>query len=138
MDLPLIISVDDHVIEPPNVWQDRLPARYRDVGPRIERLPAGELTMVGGRYQVKPGTDGDVMADYWHYEDLLMPHRRIIAAVGYEPDEIGLTMITYDDMRPGCFDMKARLADMDANHTEASLCFPTFPRFCGQTFSRGE
>ncbi len=23
---------------------------------------------------------------------------------------------------------------MDINHIEASLCFPTFPRFCGQTF----
>jgi predicted TIM-barrel fold metal-dependent hydrolase len=132
-ELPLVVSVDDHVIEPPNVWVDRLPARYRDVGPRIERLPAGELTMVGGRYQVRPGTEGPP-ADYWHYEDLLMPQRRIIAAVGFEPDEIGLTMITYDDMRPGCYDAAARLDDMTANHTEASLCFPSFPRFCGQTF----
>src|SRR6266508_6984568 len=30
-----LISVDDHVIEHPNVWQDRLPERYRDAGPRI-------------------------------------------------------------------------------------------------------
>jgi predicted TIM-barrel fold metal-dependent hydrolase len=37
-------------------------------------------------------------------------------------------------MRPGCFDPVQRLADMDANGVEASLCFPTFPRFCGQTF----
>ena len=42
--------------------------------------------------------------------------------------------VIFDDMRPGCYDRKARLADMDTNHTEASLCFPTFPRFCGQTF----
>jgi predicted TIM-barrel fold metal-dependent hydrolase len=42
--------------------------------------------------------------------------------------------ITYDDMRPGCYDPVARLADMDLNWTEASLSFPTFPRFCGQTF----
>jgi len=38
-------------------------------------------------------------------------------------------------MRQGCWDQAARLADMDVNHTEASLCFPTFPRFCGQTFT---
>jgi predicted TIM-barrel fold metal-dependent hydrolase len=38
-------------------------------------------------------------------------------------------------MRPGCYEPKARLEDMDANWTEASLSFPTFPRFCGQTFS---
>ena len=37
-------------------------------------------------------------------------------------------------MRPGCYEPKARLDDMDVNRVEASLCFPTFPRFCGQTF----
>ena len=35
--LPKIISVDDHVVEPPNVWQDRLPAKYAEIGPRIVR-----------------------------------------------------------------------------------------------------
>jgi predicted TIM-barrel fold metal-dependent hydrolase len=37
-------------------------------------------------------------------------------------------------MMPACYDPTARLAALDANHTQASLCFPTFPRFCGQTF----
>ena len=27
---------------------------------------------------------------------------------------------------------------MDANHIEAALCFPTFPRFCGQTFTEAK
>ena len=35
MDIPKIISIDDHVIEPADVWQNRLPAKYRDVGPRL-------------------------------------------------------------------------------------------------------
>ena len=43
--------------------------------------------------------------------------------------------IAFEQMRPGCYDPNARLADMDANHMEASLCFPTFPRFCGQLFA---
>jgi predicted TIM-barrel fold metal-dependent hydrolase len=38
-------------------------------------------------------------------------------------------------MRAGCYDPKARVADMDLNHVWASLCFPTFPRFCGQVFA---
>jgi predicted TIM-barrel fold metal-dependent hydrolase len=38
-------------------------------------------------------------------------------------------------MRPGCYEPKARLEDMTMNHVEASLCFPTFPRFCGQAFT---
>jgi predicted TIM-barrel fold metal-dependent hydrolase len=39
-----------------------------------------------------------------------------------------------DDMRPGCWQQGPRLEDMDVNHVEASLAFPSFPRFCGQTF----
>ena len=49
-----------------------------------------------------------------------------------------MSPITYDEMRTGCYDPKARLEDMDINHVEASLCFPTFPRFCGQTFTEAK
>ena len=35
-ELDWLVSVDDHLIEPPNVWVDRLPAKYRDVGPRMD------------------------------------------------------------------------------------------------------
>ena len=35
--IPKIISVDDHVVEPPHVWRAWLPARFRDRGPRVER-----------------------------------------------------------------------------------------------------
>ncbi len=34
-DLNWIVSVDDHIIEPPNVWTDRVPAKYKDVAPRV-------------------------------------------------------------------------------------------------------
>jgi predicted TIM-barrel fold metal-dependent hydrolase len=132
-ELPKIVSVDDHVIEPPNVWQDRLPARYRDVGPRVERKRVKNLQFNGTTYTFDLDPDGRE-ADFWVYEDLIVPHRRIIAAVGYPKDEVTLTPITYDEMRPGCYDQAARLEDMDVNWVEASLSFPTFPRFCGQTF----
>ena len=49
-----------------------------------------------------------------------------------------MSPITYDEMRPGCYDPKARVEDMLDNHVEASLCFPTFPRFCGQTFTEAK
>jgi len=54
-EIPKIISVDDHVVEPPNVWQDRLPEKYKEVGPRVVRRPLGELTFVGGKLTVKVG-----------------------------------------------------------------------------------
>src|SRR5438128_1590637 len=33
MELPKIISVDDHVVEPPHVWQTWLPEKFRERGP---------------------------------------------------------------------------------------------------------
>ena len=51
----MIISVDDHVVEPPNVWQDRLPSKYAEVGPRIVRAPMPEVEFRGGSLKVKPG-----------------------------------------------------------------------------------
>ncbi len=41
-DFPKIISVDDHVVEPPHVWQDRLPAKYKNEGPRDRKSVGGE------------------------------------------------------------------------------------------------
>lgn len=132
-EIPRMISVDDHVIEPPGVWQDRLPARYADVGPRVERRFIDGLSYVGGQYGLNY-TDSGIPCDCWVYEDLVVPHKRIVAAAGLPRDEITMTVITYDDMPPGAYDKQARLQAMDENWTEASLCFPTFPRFCGQTF----
>ena len=136
-ELPMIISVDDHVVEPADVWMDRLPAKYQEVGPRIVRAPMGEITFVGGKLTVKPGAKG-APTDWWYYEELRRPLLRVDSAVGVPRDEVTMKGITYEDMRPGSYQVKPRLEDMDANHLEASLCFPTFPRFCGQTFYRGE
>jgi predicted TIM-barrel fold metal-dependent hydrolase len=135
--VPRIVSVDDHVVEPPHVWQRWLPAQYRDRGPRSERRGIGHMKHIaGGAYEQTFDPDGP-QADCWIYEDLVYINKRHVAAVGYERDEMEMVPITYDEMRPGCWDPQARLADMDVNHVEASLCFPTFPRFCGQTFSEG-
>ena len=133
---PKIISVDDHVIEPPNVWQDRLPEKLRAVGPRMERRKIAEMTFVGGVYSYREANEGEdgTWCDWWFCEDLRYPMTRVMAAAGVPRDEVTISPITMDDMRRGCWDPVARLDDMDVNWVEASLSFPTFPRFCGQTF----
>jgi predicted TIM-barrel fold metal-dependent hydrolase len=136
---PRIISVDDHVVEPPDVWTDRLPAKYREVGPRVVRAPVGEISFVGGKFSPRVGNPGEGPdADWWFYEDLRRPLLRLDAAVGYDRDEVDLRAVTYEQMRPGAFQVGPRLEDMDANWIDASLCFPTFPRFCGQTFTEAK
>jgi predicted TIM-barrel fold metal-dependent hydrolase len=137
-ELPKIISVDDHIVEPAHVWQRWLPQRFRERGPRVERRGIGTMKHVGGgTYEQTFDPDGP-KADCWVYEDLVYINKRHVAAVGFDRDDMTMSPITYDEMRPGCYDPKARLEDMDVNWVEASLCFPTFPRFCGQTFSEGK
>jgi predicted TIM-barrel fold metal-dependent hydrolase len=133
-ELPRIVSVDDHVIEPPHLFERWLPAKYRDSGPKSVRAGLGTMRYVGGKYEITMDPDGPA-CDWWIYEDLKFPLKRHIAAVGFDRDEMTLSAITYDEMRKGCWDPKARLEDMDLGWVEASLCFPTFPRFCGQTFA---
>ena len=136
MDLPKIISIDDHVIEPADVWQSRLPAKYRDVGPRVIQ-ERGKMQFVGGVFSYEPSDEGE-LCDWWLYEDKRVPQTRLSAAAGFSREEVKVTGITYEEMRDGCYDPVARLADMDMNHTEAQMSFPSFPRFCGQTFMEAE
>jgi predicted TIM-barrel fold metal-dependent hydrolase len=132
--IPKIISVDDHVVEPPHLWQTWLPKKHRDRGPKVELLPTGEVKMVDGRYVEHPGTSGKLCA-WWNYDGNYFSLKRYIAAVGYPPEEVDMYPITYDEMRPGCWQPRERIKDMEMNGVEASLCFPNYPRFCGQIFS---
>jgi predicted TIM-barrel fold metal-dependent hydrolase len=136
-DLPWFISVDDHVVEPPTVWSDRLPAKYQDAGPRYARRRVGLTRWQQGAF-VTDKDDNGAETDVWLFEDVVKPIRRNIAAAGLDRDEMDLNPISFDEMRKGCFDPVARLADMDLNHVGASLCFPQMSRFCGQEFSEAK
>jgi predicted TIM-barrel fold metal-dependent hydrolase len=128
--IPPIISVDDHVVEPPHLWQRWLPARYRDAGPKVVRAPY-ELTASQQTVMAASGPE----TDFWVYENSKVAIHNAAAAAGLAPEEIDFSPRAYDEMRPAFFDPKARLADMDLNHIERSVCFPsTFPRFAGQAF----
>jgi len=135
MELPKIVSVDDHVIEPPHLWETWLPSRFRDRAPRVERRGVAQIRIAGPgpKYEYDFSPDG-TPADCWLFGNVVHVLRRNVTAVGYETDEMGLRAVTYDDIRPGCFELKARVEDMEANWVDGSLCFPNFPRFCGQTF----
>ena len=135
--IPKIISADDHVIEPAHVWQDRMPSKHKELAPKIVIAPQGEMTLNDGVWVEIPGT-GDKMAAWWHFENKRYQIKQMVACPGIPPEEVTMEGVTYDDIAPGCYDPIARLADMDINHVEASLCFPNYPRFCGQLFSEAD
>ncbi|MGP0030333.1 MAG: amidohydrolase family protein [Acidimicrobiales bacterium] len=113
LDLDWLISVDDHILEPPNLWVDRVAAKDRDRAPHMETI------------------DG---MDYWIYDGNRFPSSGLSAVAGKSKEEFSPEPLSYSDMRPGCYDASARLEDMDRAGILASLCFPTLPRFCGQLF----
>jgi predicted TIM-barrel fold metal-dependent hydrolase len=128
--LPRLISVDDHVLEPPDLWWSRLPRRARDRGPQVRRERGALIEALYGRWE--PNEDGE-WADVWYFDDMVRPLQRGLAQSGYYDEETSRP-ITYDDVLPGAWQRDARLAEMEHNHTDVSICFPSVSRFCGQTF----
>jgi len=132
--LPRLISVDDHVLEPPDLWWSRLPRKDRDRGPYVRRERGALLEALYGRWQPD---DGGSWADVWYYDDMIRPLQRGLAQSGYYDEETSRP-ITYEEVLPGAYQRDARLAEMDRNHTDVSICFPSVSRFCGQTFLERE
>lgn len=134
-ELPLIISVDDHIMEPKDLWQRELPASKRDRGPRVvtERV---RLEFSGGHYGfARDVPDGD-WCDLWIFDDLVVPTGLLHGPAGVPREEQRNVPARYEDLRPGTWDRNARLADMDLNHVEAAINYPNvFPRFAGQGFA---
>lgn len=67
-DIPKVISVDDHVIEPAHLFETWLPAKYRDRGPKPLTAGIGDLAYVGGKYRFTTDPEGQ-LTDWWEYEE---------------------------------------------------------------------
>lgn len=134
-DLPLIISVDDHILEPRELWQQELPASWRERGPRCVREKT-KSTFSGGVLTLERDVPDGTWTDVWLFDDLVLGTNLLHAAGGLPVEEQKNVPATYEDFRPGTYDQAARLADMDANHQQVGINYPnTFPRFAGQGFA---
>lgn len=133
-DLPNMISVDDHVMEPKELWQEQLPASLRDRGPRTVREKV-KLSFKGGHYGFERNAEDGQWCDVWLFDDLVTPTGLLHAPAGVPRDEQRNIPAVYEDFRDGTWDQTARLADMDLNHVDAAINYPNiFPRFAGQGF----
>ena len=114
----ILVSVDDHVIEPRGMFDGLLPKKYQDKAPKLVRRDDG--------------------TDVWQYDGNVIPNVGLNAVVGRPPEEYGIEPTSLDDMRVGCYDVHERVRDMSVNGVLGSMCFPSFPQFCGQLFARRE
>ena len=112
-----IISVDDHLIEPPDLFVGRMPAHLAERAPKIVELENGQQA--------------------WEYEGRLYPNVGLNAVVGRPARTGAWTLPVSARCAPAVTTSTARVADMDLNGVWASLCFPSLVAgFCGAVFSR--
>jgi predicted TIM-barrel fold metal-dependent hydrolase len=108
-----LFSADDHIIEPANVWQDRVASKFKEAAPRV-------IEEDGREYWVYAGTRSETMG--------------LNAVVGKPQEERDNEPVRFSDMRPGCYDPKERAKDLLSDGIYASVLFPTLPRFSGTLF----
>ena len=111
-----VISVDDHLVEPPDMFEGRLPRRFADRAPKIIENARGH--------------------QLWEFDGSLYSQVGMNAVAGRRPECVSLEPTRFEDMRRGCWDIDARIADMDINGVWASLNFPSqITGFSGKVFS---
>ena len=111
----ILISVDDHLVEPPTMFDGHIPARYRDAAPKVISKADG--------------------SDVWSFNGSEIPNIGLNAVAGRPREEYGVEPTAFDEMRPGCYDIHERIKDMNAGGVLASMCFPSFPAFSGRLFA---
>jgi len=100
-----IIDADAHVNEPPDLWQERVPSRWKERAPRVERTEKGDLWLFdGGKSKWPVGLTATAGLSYFQF-----------APMGQ----------TYEKMRPGSFDTAARLEDLAADGIYAQVLYPS-------------
>jgi predicted TIM-barrel fold metal-dependent hydrolase len=114
----ILVSVDDHVCEPPDLFENHIPARWKDRAPRMVHRSDG--------------------TDVWVYEGQQVPNVGLNAVAGRPPNEYGIEPTALSQLRPGCYDVDARIGDMNANGVLGSLCFASMTGFTGELFNRCE
>ena len=110
----ILISIDDHVVEPPDMFLNHVPAKYKPEAPIVV-------------------TD-DKGVDQWMYQGRPQGVSGLNAVVSWPAEEWGRDPAGFAEMRPGVYDVHERVRDMDRNGVLASMCFPSLPGFSGRRF----
>lgn len=111
----VLVSVDDHITEPGDIYDRQL---------------SGEALATAPKLLVK--SDG---TNYWTYQGMNIPSVALNAVVGRPREEYGMEPTSLDQLRAGCFDVDARVDDMNVNGIAASLNFPSFAGIDGGLFA---
>ena len=112
----ILISVDDHIIEPPDLFVHHLDAKYLDRAPKLVRNDEGN--------------------DVWTFGEVVMETAALNAVAGRPKEEYGLEPQSLDEVRPGCYDVHERVKDMDAGRRPRLHELPLLPHLHGSGLRR--
>jgi predicted TIM-barrel fold metal-dependent hydrolase len=113
----ILVSVDDHICEPADMFDGHVPEKYREFTPRVV-------------------TD-DTGSQQWWYGNMKGRNLGLNAVAGKPPEYFNVNPISYDEMRPGCYEVDSRVLDMSAGGYLAGLNFPNWTGFTGQVLNEG-
>ena len=85
----ILVSVDDHVVEPGDMFDQHLPAKYKDLAPKLVTKDDG--------------------TDVWLYEGQELPNIGLNAVSGRPKEEYGVEPTAFSEMRGGCYDIHQRV-----------------------------
>ena len=112
----VLISVDDHISEPPDLFDKHLSGDDLATAPKL-------MTNENG-------------TNYWAYQGMQMPSVGLNAVVGRPLEEYGAEPTSLDQLREGCYDVDRRVDDMNVNGIAASLNFGSAVGFDGGRFHK--
>jgi predicted TIM-barrel fold metal-dependent hydrolase len=110
----VLVSIDDHVVEPADMFEGHVPEKWRDQAPRVELVDGVEV---------------------WQFQEAKNGSSGLNAVVTWPKEEWGLNPTAFSEMRPGAYDIHERVRDMSRNGVLASMCFPGFAGFAGSFFN---
>ncbi|TAL02239.1 MAG: amidohydrolase [Rhodospirillaceae bacterium] len=111
----VLVSLDDHIIEPPDMYERHLTAEQKKFAPTFHTDKEG--------------------INYWLYDGRRIGGVGLNAVVGRPKVEYGMEPVSLSQMREGCYNVAKRVDDMNVNGVLASMCFPTVTMFDGNVFN---
>src|SRR5262252_478863 len=105
--LPLVLSSDSHVFEPPGLWQTRIDAVFRDRAPRIERIDGGDYIVVEA--------------------DQILSGIGLISNAGarFDAPETISGQARFEDVQRGGYDPEQHLKDMALDGVAGEVLYPS-------------
>ena len=113
----ILVSVDDHICEPADMFDAHVPAEYKERAPRVVDEPDG--------------------SQQWYYGEIRGRNLGLNAVAGKPPEMYNVDPLRYEHMRLGCYDVDPRVRDMSAGGQLAGLNFPNWTGFSGQVLNQG-